>query len=273
MNPPPTITHLAARETFRSLALRQGHDPDGVWTGGYVDYEWEHARHVFESRGAALAGARVLEFGCNLGATSIVLAACGATVTGVDVSLASVDLARANAACYQVSGSVEFIHVPDTRALPFAAQEFDFISCNSVLEYVPPPLLPAVQQEIDRTLKIGGVIYITGTSNRLAPREVQSQKWLTNYLPRAWDTVLFRGRSIQRGVFPHQIRRGFGDYENLDWIDGGAGFLESRRRMGMSRAKLALLATANRLLHPLGLTVGLITPSLSVTLRKRSATA
>lgn len=269
MSPAPTITNPAALETFRNSARAYAFNPDSLWVGGYVTYEWAHARHVFESRQVPLAGARVLEFGCNLGATSIVLAALGAQVTGVDVNPQLVELARANAACYDTPGRAEFIHVADTTALPFDDQAFDLISCNSVLEYVPHPLLHSVQKEIDRTLKIGGLIFITGTSNRLWPYEVHSRKWLTNYLPRALDAVLFGGKEIKRGIFPWEVLRDFGAYENLDWHDGGRAFLESRRRMGVSGYKLTLLALANRMLHPAGLTAGLMTPSFSMTLCKR----
>ena len=271
MNSAPTITSPAALEIFRGMARAYAFDPDSTWVGGYVRYEWAHARHIFESRQMPLAGARVLEFGCNLGATSIVLAALGAQVTGVDVNPELIELARANAACYDTPGQAKFMHVADTTALPFDDQAFDLISCNSVLEYVPHSLLHRVQKEIDRTLKIGGLIFITGTSNRLWPREVHSRKWLTNYLPRAWDAILYGGKEIKRGVFPWEILHGFGAYENLDWRDGGRAFLESRRRMGMSEHKLKLLALANRALHPAGLTAGLMTPSFSMTLRKRES--
>ena len=268
----PEVRDRAAREAFRAAARRMSLDPDDTWVGGYVDYEWRHGRHALEAAGATVSGLRVLEFGCNYGATSIVLAALGASVTGVDVNPDYVGLARLNAACYRQPQGPEFMHVPDTTRLPFDDAQFDLITCNSVLEYVPHALLGPVQREIDRVLKPGGTILVLGTSNRLWPQEVHSRRWFVTYLPRFVDALA--RRDIQRGVFPWQIRFGFGpSYADADLQDAGAGYLEARRKMGMSGARRALLGAAMRVLAPLRLSVGLLTPSISVRLLKHRRTA
>ena len=265
--PAPKIRNSEARDQFRATARRLGLDPDNLWIGGYVDYEWHHGRHVLDTAGVNVPDAKVLEFGCNFGATSIMLATLGARVTGVDVNSDYVELARLNAASYGLESRIEVLHVPDTTRLPFADGQFDLITCNSVLEYVPHAVLKPVQRELDRVLKRGGSILVGGTSNRLWPREIHSQRWLVNYLPQCVDRLL--ATDIQRGVFPWQVRFGFGPgYRDAGLADGGVGYLEARRRMGVTSWRRMLLSAAIRVLSPLRISVGLLTPSISVLLRK-----
>jgi hypothetical protein len=56
-------------------------------------------------------------------------------------------------------------------------------------------------------------------------------------------------------------------------LDRGAAYIESRKRMGMSATKQALLATGARALVPLRLSIGLLTPTITVWLRKDRAPA
>lgn len=107
-----------------------------------------------------------------------------------------------------------------------------------VLEYVEHAERAAVQREIDRVLKPGGVILLTGTSNRLWPRDARSGRWLVNYPPRALDRRW--GRPLQRGVWPWSARHGFGlHYDNLDTADANNFFARSRAGLGMSPTLLA----------------------------------
>src|SRR5260221_7632610 len=117
----------------------------------------------------------------------------------------------------------------------------------------------AVQGERDRLLKPGGTIIVEGTSNRLSPWEVHSKSWFVNSLPRFVDRLV--ARNFTRGVFPWQIRFGFGPwYPDVALTDRGTAYIESRKRMGMSATKQALLATGARALVPLRLSIGLLTP-------------
>jgi SAM-dependent methyltransferase len=259
----PSVVSGALHDAFEAKARRMGLDPANRWIGGYVDYEWHHLRHIIETLPVRLADTHVLEFGCNVGASAILFAALGARVTAIDVAPDVVELARLNARRYGLD-AIDFRHVGDTRRLPFADGAFQMVSCNSVLEYVPPALLPAVQRDIDRVLAPGGTLLVTGTSNRLSPREVHSRRWLVNYLPRAFDPA---GRHVQRGIWPTAARFGFGrHYDNLDHAGDDGLFVRSRRAMGMAPARIALLRTAARLL---GTSPGLLSPNIFCVLRKR----
>jgi len=259
-----------ADKRFRELVREGGLDPDNPWLGGYLDYEWEHGRHIYQTVDAEISGKLFLEFGCNYGATTVVLAALGVRAVGVDVDMRALRIALANAQRYGVASRTMFLRCAAVRGLPFEPETFDAIVCNSVLEYVPARDLHAIQQELDRVLKVGGVIFITGTSNRLAPRELHTGSWFANYLPRRWAERAGLNDALPRGVSPVQVRRGFGDYDNMDWQDAGRAYLEARAKMPLGRQGHWLRKFANRVARLFGVSLGLLTPSLSVTLRKRA---
>ena len=265
---PPLLHGTGAAEAFRSRAKALGLDPGSAWVGGYVDYEWKMLGAILRAYRIDLRGLQALEFGCNYGASGIVMAGLGARVRGVDVDPDAIELARHNAARYGRS-DILLHHVPDTRRLPFRDGEFDFVLCNSVLEYVAVAELPDILSELHRVLKPGGRLLITGTSSRLSPRETHSRRWLVNYLPRGLDRRL--GRDWQRGLSPlllHRLARsGFSDE---DQADGGRSWAAARAaRRGARRPPLSVraVAAAARLLR---LGPGWLTPNISVMLRRRA---
>jgi SAM-dependent methyltransferase len=260
----PGIISSRRQEAFEVQARALGLRPSDRWVGGYVDYEWDHLRHILAALPVRLDGLKVLEFGCNVGASAILFSHLGAQVTASDIAEGWVKLARLNAQRYG-RDDIHFSHTPDSRTLPYHDGQFDLIACNSVLEYIDPAETAAVQRELDRVLAPGGMILITGTSNRLWPREAHSHEWINNYIPR-WADRLF-ARPPQRGMWPWAARRGFGPgYANLDRPGADGLFARSRRAMGMPRARLAPLLAAAGLL---GVGPGLLAPNLSCLLQKR----
>ncbi|MEP6558498.1 MAG: class I SAM-dependent methyltransferase [Burkholderiales bacterium] len=259
---------------FDDSVIQRGFDPADRWIRGYVDYEWCHARHVFEQSGVVLKSKRVLEFGCNLGATAIVLAHLGALVDAVDIDPAAVEIATLNAAQYELAHPIRFAHVSDSTALPFADAYFDAVVCNSVLEYVDAAHLREVQSALARVLKPGGLLIVLGTSSRFSPREVHSRRWLVNYLPALFDSMVHSPGPPQRGVWPGALRRGFGsDFEDLDWHDHARAYLLARKAMGAGYWHVTSLAAMALLARPFGWSVGMMTPNLSLRLRKKEVEA
>ena len=79
-------------------------------------------------------GMRVLDAGCGDGALSLMLAAKGAIVTGVDISRPNIESAKKYAE--KANLDVNFI-VGDAENLPFADNEFDIVVSSHVLEHIP----------------------------------------------------------------------------------------------------------------------------------------
>jgi len=263
----PEIVDARADLVFRELALARGLDPDARFVGGYVDWEWRHARHVFDGVAGPVQGRAVLELGCNVGATAIVLASLGAEVTAIDPDAGLVELARANAARHGLGAAIRFEHVPDTARLPFADASFAWVSCNSVLEYVAPALLAGVLAEVDRVLAPRGVVAVLGTSNRLWPREQHTGRWLVHWLPPALAALA--GGPVCRGLTAAFLRRALRGYEDRIGADGGELFVELKARMGAHGLRLAILRRAARLAHRAGVSPGAVGPTLTMLLRKR----
>ncbi len=88
-----------------------------------------------------------------------------------------------------------------------------------------------------------------------------------NYVPRLLR-LLFPGRSIY-SVFPWELRRGFGDYVDISQQDRGRLIVDLKAKMGLSGPRLMAFSAANRLLGPLGMHVGFVSPTITMVLQKR----
>jgi len=207
-----------------------------------------------------------LEFGSNVGASVIVYESLGARVVAVDIYDDYINLARLNAAQYGLN-NISFIHEPDMRKLLFADKYFDLTNCNSVLEYVEFNKINIIQSEINRVLKSGGKIVITGSRSRLWPREVPSKKRLVNYRPRCFDRFTGLPNGLQRGISPWLVRYGFGrNYNNIDILDKFESYLRSTLTIFPSKAtSFRALVSLARIVW---ISPGFFTPNISCMLQK-----
>lgn len=265
-----TISDSAADQQFQ-LTIREQFPESYEFEARYVEHEMSHIGHLFATGVCQVQGRGVLEFGCNIGATSIVLAHYGALVTAVDISPECLKMARLNTRRYGKTG-IRFQKVHEGDRLPFADGEFDIVTCNSVLEYVRPELLTGVQQELNRVLKPGGLLLVFGTSNRLSPVEMHSGEWFNNYVPRRFDRT--SGRQRERGVSPWRLRRGFGSsYDDLfsGWT-GMRRYIDLKRAMGMTKWKLSLLSALGPFFAVSPVSLPLVLPYATALLRKREDT-
>jgi len=270
-NPRIPILDEVADQDFHDTAIGCGLDPGNRWIGGYVNVEWARLRHILQEHFPCLEGLRILEFGCNIGASAIVAAKLGGRVVGVDVDETLIRLARLNIKRYGVQRLADVEHIRPERPLPFGSESFDIVMANSVFEYVAPPYRKAAFHEIDRILKVGGTIIVTGTSNRLWPKEVHSGKWFSNYMSRSYANRT-RGGSPQ-GIFPWEILRHFPNYINLDKADHGRSFISIRKMFGDSKFKIVLLRFASVCALLTGQSIGVFASNYSAVLRKKSRKA
>ncbi len=245
-----------------------GFDADEAFGSGYVERELAVARHFFEAYDGVV-GKKGLEFGCHLGGSAITLSVLGAHVDAVDVDALALDVARTNALRYRdYTKHLHFHHVPDTRSLPFRERSFDFVSCNSVLEYVDLAQLPAVLAELDRVLKPGGVFYILGTSNRLWPVESHTRRVLTNYVPRRVLRRIPALAKVRQGISYWDIAGRLPGYANLDSEQQNESYLRAKAKASTNLWRLRALQVAGRALGVLRVPAGILTPSICTALRK-----
>jgi SAM-dependent methyltransferase len=102
---------------------------------------------------AHLKDATVLDYGCGDGDFSIMLAARGARVFGVDISLKLIEQARASAALIGRNRNTPEFLVGDAQRTPFNDATFDYVVGNGALHHLD---LEKAFTEIARVLKPGG---------------------------------------------------------------------------------------------------------------------
>jgi 2-polyprenyl-3-methyl-5-hydroxy-6-metoxy-1,4-benzoquinol methylase len=104
-----------------------------------------------------LDGKRVLDYGCGAGENSCLLAACGAHVTGFDISPVSVEKAKRRAELMGLANRTQFDVFP-AGSTTYADKSFDIIIGFAILHHLHM-ILDDVYGEINRLLKPGGSVY------------------------------------------------------------------------------------------------------------------
>ena len=117
-----------------------------------LDYIQQHA---------PLAGKQVVDVGCGGGILSESMARAGASVTGIDLAEAALDIARLHAAEAEVKVDYQCASTEDFAAAN--AGQFDVVTCMEMLEHVPEP--GAIVEACSRLLKPGGSAFFS-TLNR-----------------------------------------------------------------------------------------------------------
>lgn len=99
-----------------------------------------------------VTGLTVLDYGCGEGGNSVILAARGANVIGVDISPHSLELARKRLDAHGYSESTDF-RVGSAHELPLEDESVDVVFGMAILHHLDLELSSA---EIFRVLKKGG---------------------------------------------------------------------------------------------------------------------
>ena len=98
-------------------------------------HRYEKEWHIPAAGGfAATGGLKVLEIGCGLGTDGAQFAKAGADYTGIDLTEASVELARKR---FELSGLKGEFRVADAEKLDFPDASFDLVYSHGVLHHTP----------------------------------------------------------------------------------------------------------------------------------------
>ena len=100
---------------------------------------------------AGTRGLKVLEIGCGLGTDAAQFAEAGADYTGVDLTDASVELARKRFELFNLTGTFK---VADAENLDFEDESFDLVYSHGVLHHTPETRKAIA--EVYRVLRPGG---------------------------------------------------------------------------------------------------------------------
>ena len=108
-----------------------------------------------------LAGARVLDIGCGGGILTEALAACGATVTGIDMADGPLSVARLHQ--IESGAKVDYRQTTAEAIATTDAGQFDVVTCLEMLEHVPQP--GHIVRSCSQLVKPGGQVFFS-TINR-----------------------------------------------------------------------------------------------------------
>lgn len=151
---------MATIDAVREYWTKHIHDLEitshPVGSRGFFDdldqYHFEKLHHLLRLVDFdGYRGRTVLEVGCGAGVDLARFAKGGAEVTGVDLALSAIDLAKANFAQQGLSGRFDVANAED---LPFPANSFDLVYAHGVVQYTPNPR--RLTRECHRVLKPGG---------------------------------------------------------------------------------------------------------------------
>lgn len=151
------------------------------------------ARYLLEPHIPAFAdfnsarGLKVLEVGVGMGADYERWLRAGACATGVDLSAASLELARARC---QLAGLESDLHLGNAQALPFPANSFDIVYSYGVMHHSPDPA--KCLQEAFRVAKPGGEVRVMLYHH---PSVTGIMLWLRY--------GLWRGQTLRRSVYEY----------------------------------------------------------------------
>jgi 2-polyprenyl-3-methyl-5-hydroxy-6-metoxy-1,4-benzoquinol methylase len=130
-------------------------------------------------------GARVLDFGSGIGASTLGMAELlpSSQITGLELHANLVGLGRHLAANRHLS-NVEFEVSPAADAVPRSARPFDYIMLSAVFEHLLPEERRRLMPQLWDLLKPNGVLFVNQTPHRWFPRDCHSTGlWGINYLP------------------------------------------------------------------------------------------
>jgi len=135
----------AVREYWDRRPCNLRHSPAEVGTRQYFD-EVEARKYFIEphipmfAQHGRWAGKRVLEIGCGLGTDTVNFARAGASVTAVDLSVRSLQLARQRAKVFGLSDRIRFVEANAEQLSTYVRPEpYDLVYSFGVLHHSPRP--------------------------------------------------------------------------------------------------------------------------------------
>lgn len=133
-------------------------DPHGAFRPLHV---LNPVRLAYIDSHAALRGKRALDVGCGGGLLSEAMAKAGATVTGIDLGRATLQVAELHA--LESGVTVRYVCESAETHATTSAGHYDIVTCMEMLEHVPEP--QSVMRALHTLVRPGGDVFLS-TINR-----------------------------------------------------------------------------------------------------------
>ena len=192
-------------------------------------------------------GERVLEIGCGTGTLALMLARRGATVVGVDTSLAMLEVARERIAAEGLEGRVELRHLDASIiADHFPPGIFDLIVSTLVFSELPPDEVAYVLRAARQLLAPGGRLAI---ADEVVPEGTLAHLgWAAVRLPLALVTWLLTRTTTHalRGFPALLAEAGFAPRVAASYLGGSLQLFIARRAEEAAIERLPVPRLAHR---------------------------
>jgi len=206
-------------------------DESDEYTGAAL--KWALLSYVSENK---FDKARILDFGCGAGASSIALCRMfpSADVVGFELEEKALEVARARADFYELS-KLRFVLSPSGTELPPKIGQFDYIVMSGVFEHLLPDERVSLLPKLWEALKANGILFLRETPHRYFPIETHTTGLpLLNYLPSTLALTVvrrFSGRHTQKVTWNDLLRQGIrgGTIYEIRNLLSGANVLKPSR--------------------------------------------
>ncbi len=141
-----------AKVTYQDRQVASGYDAERFTSlyGGF--YNRRELRALDTALRWVKPGSRVLDLACGTGRITERLVASGLKVTGADISLPMIELARK-----KLPGAVSFV-AGDAEAFPFQDASFDWVVSVRLFGHLPPTVRARTLSEVVRVARCGAII-------------------------------------------------------------------------------------------------------------------
>jgi SAM-dependent methyltransferase len=203
---PPALVQAVIRTVGPAWAIDEiSRDEDAEYVAAYLHLDLPAYVSVEE-----FGNARILDFGCGAGASTLILNRMfpDADIVGVELSPKSLALARARQAFYDAD-NIAFLRSPAGDRLPEHIGSFDLVVMSAVLEHVLPEERDPILHTLWSVLRPGGALIIDQTPHRWFPIESHSTLLpLLNYMPRSLARrMAYLSPRVRRGTPWEQLLR------------------------------------------------------------------
>jgi 2-polyprenyl-3-methyl-5-hydroxy-6-metoxy-1,4-benzoquinol methylase len=203
-----------------------------------------------------LGGARILDFGCGAGASTMILARMlpHAEIVGIELEEQLLNIAKLRQDFYGFQ-NLKLALSPNEMELPVQIGEFDTILMSGVFEHLLPAERLQLLPKVWGHLKTGGILFISQLQHRYFPFEMHTTRLpLINYMPdrvALWCARRFSKKVKQNETWEGLLRRGIRGGTNreilriLDSSSTKPDFLEPRHNNVKDHIDLWFQVTAS----------------------------
>jgi 2-polyprenyl-6-hydroxyphenyl methylase / 3-demethylubiquinone-9 3-methyltransferase len=202
----PHGTHDPAEIARFDATAQRWWDPHGAFRPLHV---LNPVRLAYIDVRASLSGKRVLDVGCGGGLLSEAMAKAGATVTGIDLGPATVEVAELHA--LESGVSVRYLRESAEQHAAANAGAYDLVTCMEMLEHVPEP--QSVMLALRTLVRPGGDVFVSTINRNLKAYllAIVGAEYLLRLLERGTHTY-------ERFIKPSELSR-WARQAQLDVVD------------------------------------------------------